>query len=92
MHQRRQALIDEWWSTDCPIRYRDLDLQMRCRKPSELFLPHHLLHKLIAARTRHRDIAACHNRFHHNEANFECVCGQGVIIRQYCMSTMHTYP
>ena len=26
MHQQRQKLVDEWWSTACPARYRDLDL------------------------------------------------------------------
>ncbi|KAI0994552.1 hypothetical protein K3495_g13629 [Podosphaera aphanis] len=27
MHQRRQSLIDDWWSSVCPARYRDLDLK-----------------------------------------------------------------
>lgn len=75
MHQRRQKLIDEWWSSACPDRYRDLDLQMRRKKPPELSLPRHLLHKLIASRTGHGDFAEYHRRFHHNEANLECSCG-----------------
>lgn len=58
MQQRRQVLIDEWWSTALPTRYRDLDLQMRRRKPPELALLHRLLHELLAARSGHGDFAA----------------------------------
>ncbi|KAI0991345.1 hypothetical protein K3495_g16842, partial [Podosphaera aphanis] len=76
MHQRRQSLIDDWWSSVYPARYRDLDLQMRRRKPPELNLPRRLLHKLIAARTGHGDFAAYHRRFNHINANLNCVCGQ----------------
>lgn len=89
MHQRRQTLIDEWWSTACPARYRDLDLQMRRRKPPELSLPRHLLHQLIAARTGHGDFAAYHRRFHHNEANLECMCGQETSPTHFIRCRLH---
>ena len=58
MYQRRQELVDDWWSKFCPARYRDLDLQMRRRKPPELALPRWLLHRLIAARTGLGDVAS----------------------------------
>ena len=76
MHQRRQNLVDEWWSTVCPARYRDLDLEMRRRKPPELSLSRNLLHHLLAARSGHGDYAAYHRRFNHKDANLYCVCGQ----------------
>ncbi|POS84839.1 hypothetical protein EPUL_004095 [Erysiphe pulchra] len=76
MNQRRQKLIDDWWLKACPIRYQDLELQMRRRKPPELTLPRHTLHHLLAARTGHRDLAAYHRRFHHIDANLICECGQ----------------
>ena len=76
MHLCRQILVDELWSTACPARYRDLDLQMRPRKPPELSLPRWLLHHLIAARTGHGDFAAYHRRFKHKNAILECSCGQ----------------
>lgn len=68
--------MSEWWATACPARYQDLDLQMRRRKPPELALPRKLLHELIAARSGHGDFAAYHRRFHHEDANIYCVCGQ----------------
>lgn len=76
MFQRRQNLVNEWWSSVCPDRYRDLDLQMCRRKPPELTLLRRLLHNLIAARTGHGDFAAYNRRFHHWDANLECICGQ----------------
>lgn len=76
MHQLRRKLSDEWWSTTCPARYRDLELQMRCRKPPELPLSRSLLHQLLAARPGHGDFAAYHRRFHHGDANLTCTYGQ----------------
>lgn len=76
MQRRRQELIDEWWSTACPARYRDLDLQVRRRKPPELALPHRLLHNLLAARSGHGDFAAYHRRSQHDNTNLLFVCGQ----------------
>lgn len=76
MFQYRQNLVNEWWSKVCPARYRDLDLQMRRRKPPELALPQRLLYKLIAARTGHGDFAAYHRRFNHRDADLKCICGQ----------------
>lgn len=76
MQQRCQQLIDDWWSKVCPARYKDLDLQMRRRKPPELKMPRQLLQKLISARTGHGDFAAYHRRPHHENANLVCICGQ----------------
>ncbi|POS86227.1 hypothetical protein EPUL_000399 [Erysiphe pulchra] len=56
------------------LRYQDLDLKMRRRKPPELALPRWLLHHLLAA-TGHGDFAAYHRRLNHAHANLECVCG-----------------
>lgn len=93
MHQRRQKLIDEWWSTASPLRYRELDLQMRHKKPPELTLPRRLLHHLLAARSGHGDFAAYHRRFHHDDAILECECGREtspthfVCCRNYTLAT-----
>ena len=76
MYQLRQILVDEWWSTACPIRYRDLDLEMRREKPPELALPRNLYHHLLAARSGHGDFAAYHRRFNHEDADLHCICGQ----------------
>ncbi|POS87059.1 hypothetical protein EPUL_001776 [Erysiphe pulchra] len=51
------AYLHQWWAKACPLRYLDVDLQMRRRKPPELSLPRRLLHGLIAARTGHGDFA-----------------------------------
>ncbi|KAI1000293.1 hypothetical protein K3495_g7902 [Podosphaera aphanis] len=75
MQQYRQNLIDCWWSSVCPARYKDLDLQMRRRKPPELNLPRLLLQRLIAARSGHGDFAEYHRRFHHENAVLDCACG-----------------
>ncbi|KAI1002761.1 hypothetical protein K3495_g5442 [Podosphaera aphanis] len=75
MYQRRQDLIDGWWSKVSPARYKGLDFQMRRRKPPELHLSRRLLHGLLAARTGYGDFAAYHRRFHHENANLECDCG-----------------
>ena len=74
--QRRQDLVEEWWSQNAPDAYRALGLMMRRRKPPELRLPRKLLHKLLAARTGHGDFAAYHRRFNHPDANLLCHCGQ----------------
>ncbi|KAI1002860.1 hypothetical protein K3495_g5342 [Podosphaera aphanis] len=74
MYQRRQDLIDGWWSKVSPARYKELDLQMRRRKPPQLHLSRRLLHGLLAARIGHGDFAAYHRRFHHEIANLECDC------------------
>lgn len=76
MHRRRQELIDEWWFKACPARHRDLDLEMRRQKPPELVLLRWLLHRLMAARTWHGDIASYHQHFNHSDATLEYVCGQ----------------
>ncbi|KAI0994371.1 hypothetical protein K3495_g13811 [Podosphaera aphanis] len=75
MYQRRQDLIDERWSKVSPARYKELDLQMRRRRPPELHLSRRLLHGLLAARTGHGDFAAYYRRFHHEDANLKCDCG-----------------
>ena len=43
MHQRRQDLVEKWWFDFFPARYQDLDLKIRCRKPTELNLLRRLL-------------------------------------------------
>ncbi|KAI1005706.1 hypothetical protein K3495_g2518 [Podosphaera aphanis] len=75
MQQYWQNLIDCWWSTVYPARYKDLGLQLRRRKPQELNLPRLLLQRLIAARSGHGDFAEYHRRFHHENAVLDCACG-----------------
>ncbi|POS85079.1 hypothetical protein EPUL_003411 [Erysiphe pulchra] len=76
MQQRRQELVEKWWSDVCPIRYQDLDQKIRRKKQPELALTRQLLHKLLAARTGHGDFAAYHRRLNYLDANLECVCEQ----------------
>lgn len=33
MNQRHQELLDSWWIKTCPMRYQELGIKMRCRKP-----------------------------------------------------------
>ena len=42
MNRRRQRLLDNWWEEACPPKYRQLNLQVRRRKPPELSLSRHL--------------------------------------------------
>lgn len=65
IQQRRQDLVEKWWSDVCPARYHNLDLKMCRRKPPELAIPIRLLHKQLAARTGHGDFAARHRRLNH---------------------------
>lgn len=57
MYQHGQMSEDECWSKVCPAQYRDIDLQMRRKKPPKLALPRRLLHKLIAVMIGHGDFA-----------------------------------
>ena len=63
MNRKRQRLLDSWWEETCPPKYRQLNLQVRRRKPPELSLSRHLLRALIAARTGRGNFAAYHRRF-----------------------------
>lgn len=76
MNQRRQDLLNSFWDEYCPQRYRELELQMRRRKPPELALPRRLLLELIAARSGHGNFAAHHRRFNNMHATMECSCGE----------------
>ncbi|CCU76238.1 TE1b-like protein [Blumeria hordei DH14] len=76
MNHRRQKLLEDWWIEACPPKYRQLNLQVRRRKPPELSLSRHLLRELIAARTGHGNFAAYHRRFNNLCAPMECSCGK----------------
>ena len=73
---RAQELVKEWWQKFRPERYKDLDLFMRCKQPSELALPRWAYHRLIEARTGHEDYADYHRRFNHEHEYLKCICGQ----------------
>lgn len=75
IHGRKQNLVDEWEAKTHPARYRDLDLQMRRRKPPELPLPRELLHELLVARSELRNFATYHHRIRHKDTITHCVCG-----------------
>lgn len=49
---------------------------MRSRIPPELALSRKILHELLAVRPGHREFAAYHRHFHHEDANLHCVRGQ----------------
>lgn len=72
-YQCRQELTDELWSKVCLVRYGDLELEMRRRKPPGLALPRRLLHRIIAARTGSGVSASYHRHFNHNDAILECI-------------------
>lgn len=91
MNQKRQELLDNWWNKACPFRYKDLELQMRLRKPPELNLPRRLLHALIASRTGHGNFAEYHRRFHHEDANLECACGKETNPTHFIRCQNHRY-
>ncbi|POS87841.1 hypothetical protein EPUL_001568 [Erysiphe pulchra] len=89
MQQKRQLLVEKWWSEVCPARYQDLDLKMRRRKPPELSLPWRLLHKLLAARTGHGDFATYHRRLNNIDAILECVCGRETTLTHFIRYRRH---
>ena len=93
MHQLRQGLVDDWWSTACPTRYQDLDLEMRRKKPPELTISRNLHHHLLAVRSGHGDYATYHRRFNHEDANPYCVCGQETSPTHFirCCRNAHQY-
>ncbi|KAI0996073.1 hypothetical protein K3495_g12108 [Podosphaera aphanis] len=91
MIQKRQALLDIFWDKSCPPRYRELDLQMRRRKPPELALPRRLLLELIAARTGHGNFAAHHCRFNNLGATMECPCGEDTTPTHFIHCRRHAH-
>ena len=60
----RQMLAD-WWHSNRPKHYADLELEMRRKKSPELALQRVFYARLIVAWTRHGDFAAYHRRFNH---------------------------
>lgn len=76
MWQRRQVLVQNCWFNVCSVRYQELDLKMRRKKPPELSLLRRLLHKFLAARTGYGNFASFHRRLNHIDATLECICGQ----------------
>ena len=58
-----------------PERYARLGLELSTRPPPELSLPRPSLGRLLAARSGHGDFEAYHVRFHHEDAELLCRCG-----------------
>ena len=71
----RQMLTD-WWHSNRPKHYADLELGMRRKQPPELALPRAVYVRLIAAQTEHGDFAIYHRRFNHTDATLDCECGR----------------
>ncbi|KAI1003500.1 hypothetical protein K3495_g4708 [Podosphaera aphanis] len=72
---RIRQLSTNWWTTACPNRHAELELQMRRKKPPELALSRALYSRLLAARTGHGDLAEYHRRWNHESAELHCLCG-----------------
>jgi hypothetical protein len=51
-------------------------IQLASGCPPELELTRETLHRLLAARSGHRDFAEYHERFEHEDAVLECSCGK----------------
>lgn len=73
--ERYQDAIASYWEGHAPTAYRNLKIQMSHKIPFELRLRRSRLGYLIAARTGHGDFAEYHRRFHHEDADLLCRCG-----------------
>ena len=71
-----RQMVTDWWHSNRPRHYANLELEMRRKKPPELALPRAVYARLIAARTGHGDFAAYHRRFNHADATLNCECGR----------------
>ena len=74
--QRYEAAAKEYWRRNRPERYTRLGLELSTRPPPELSLPRPSLGRLLAARSGHGDFEAYHVRFHHEDAELLCRCGE----------------
>ncbi|EED15789.1 conserved hypothetical protein [Talaromyces stipitatus ATCC 10500] len=63
------------WQSAAPQAYQDLEITTFPRRPEELKLPHPLLGRILAARSKHGDFADYHERFNHQDAHLSCRCG-----------------
>ena len=76
LKQRYEAAAKSYWQEHCPERYARLAIEFTTRMPTELFLSRPCLGRILAARSGHGDFAAYHERFHHDEAELFCQCGE----------------
>ena len=67
--------FQSFWADNAPQQYRDLSIGLD-RRPHELFFPRATLGRLLAAWSGHGDFAQYHERFGHEDAKFECLCGR----------------
>ncbi|EMT73957.1 hypothetical protein FOC4_g10000229 [Fusarium odoratissimum] len=74
--QKPKDTFETWWSASAPEQYKRLNLKATTGCPPELSLPRAALHHLLAARSRHGDFAAYHERFDHDDARLVCSCGR----------------
>ncbi|EED11709.1 conserved hypothetical protein [Talaromyces stipitatus ATCC 10500] len=76
-HTKSQAAsrAQTYWQSAAPQAYQDLEITTFSRCPLELQLPRHILGRILAARTKHRDFADYHERFNHTDAHLTCRCG-----------------
>ena len=68
-----------WWarkSTLLSERYRQWALDYKICTPKELALPRATLHRLLALRSGHGDFKWYHEKFKHENAVLECLCGR----------------
>ena len=55
-----RQMVTNWWHSNRPKHYADLELETRRKKPPELALLRAFYARLTAARTGHGDFAAYH--------------------------------
>lgn len=74
---RRKQILDSWWNTNAPTRYKELGILVGApgKCPAELRLSRKALHHLISARSRHGDFKKYHERFNHTSYS-ACSCGR----------------
>ena len=72
--QLSRQMVTDWWHSNRPKRYINLELEMRRKKSPELGLPRAVYARLIAARTVYGDFAAYHRIFNHTKATLHCEC------------------
>lgn len=75
IRRRKWEAAQQAWCRSMPKAYEELGLRAD-KIPKELALPRFALGKLLASRSGHGDFAAYHDRFKHEDALCQCLCGE----------------
>jgi hypothetical protein len=76
VRQKPKETFEAWWITSAPEQYKRLKFKATTGCPLKLSLLRRALHHLLAARSLHRDFAAYHERFDHNNTRLICSCNR----------------